>query len=345
MKKNLTYYRLPQKSISFHLVAEHHILWLKKSGFNVEVRELLFNREILEKLPQNNNTAIIHPLFYYSNWKNISFEEIVDILSSKHDRLIGMEVADSTAISSRFVSWANNKKISKIIVPSSFSKKSFLDSGVTNSVSVVPHGITKVVPSTLFDFLKSERHPKILTFVVGEPYRKGWDLVEKLIVQNPDLLFVVKGPSNPQSKQPYVRQENILLIEQWLSAENLASLYTNCDVLVSLHRGGAFELNCLEAASYGLPVISTKAGCVLDYLNDQNSLLVPVESETRLNPEGNDHAGLGYSASIKEALSILDYAIKNLDDLKRKSLLASDQLCNLYSWEKATFKLIDEISS
>ncbi len=350
---HITYYRPPNPTVSFHLVAEHYVQELRHQGVTVQVRDLLFTPEWLKTTePQDNSIAIVHPLFYFANWQGLTFPQIVETLQFRHRFIFGMEVADTTSISDRFVSWANHPGLTSLFLPSQFSMQAFKNSGVTTPLVLIPHGVgvdptggaqqAAPLQQGKFDFLKQEKIPKVLVFMLHEPFRKGWDLVERLIPQFPELLFVIRGPMK-QGVNSITRQENILLIQEWLSEADLSSLYHNCDLLLSLHRGGAFELNCLEALASGLPVITTRYGSILDYLDDTNAHLVKVSKMVPLNPTGSDHNGLGATADLDDAKRVLEQLVAQLPKFKQQAALAGQKIREEFSWERMTTVLIDSM--
>jgi len=78
-----------------------------------------------------------------------------------------------------------------------------------------------------------------------------------------------------------------LLINSHLSSQEMADLFTACDVYVSLHRSEGFGLGMAEAMGIGKPVIGTGYSGNLDFMDVTNSCLVGY----RLCPiTADDHA-------------------------------------------------------
>lgn len=69
--------------------------------------------------------------------------------------------------------------------------------------------------------------------------------------------------------------DNIQIIRAHLDEADLASLYRSADVLLSLHRAEGFGLPMLDAMSHGVPAIATGWSGNLEFMNAENSLLVP----------------------------------------------------------------------
>ncbi len=338
----ITYYRLKQTAISFHQVAESTIQALRNLGLSVEVKDYHFDADILQDIQKKkrNNVALLHPLFYFSEWKGVSYGDILNALSSAHSSIWGIEVADSTSIAPQFVEWANHPLIQGFFVPSEFSLDSFLKSGVQKQTSIFPHGINEVKSSAKFDFLKKEKKKVVLSFLMGDPWRKGWDYIEPLIAEHPECLFVIKTNEDPQ-KPGLVREGNLLLIKEWLNEEDKASIYENSDIYLSPHRGGAFELNCLEALAHGLVVIATAFGGVMEYLTDENSLLL--KDFDWVKRPGDLHSG-SYANLKSDVLSeALMRAMIQYPTLKLKALSASQKIRQKYSWKKLTSEFLKDL--
>lgn len=70
-------------------------------------------------------------------------------------------------------------------------------------------------------------------------------------------------------------RNDIKLIEDYLSREQLTSLLNECSAYISLHRSEGYGLTMAEAMSLGKPVIATAYSGNLDFMNDQNSILIP----------------------------------------------------------------------
>jgi len=71
-----------------------------------------------------------------------------------------------------------------------------------------------------------------------------------------------------------------LLIDGYLSPNNMADLFNACDVYVSLHRGEGFGLGMAEAMAIGKAVIGTAYSGNLDFMTNTNSCLVGHELTT-----------------------------------------------------------------
>ena len=78
------------------------------------------------------------------------------------------------------------------------------------------------------------------------------------------------------------RKANAMILRHHLSRNDFLSLVSSCDCFVSLHRTEGFGQILAQAMYLGKPVIATGYSGNLDFMNDENSLLV----KYRLEPIG-----------------------------------------------------------
>jgi glycosyltransferase involved in cell wall biosynthesis len=323
---------------SFGLVAAQHIRWLRRLGVEVIERDVAFDRRALDGAA-GTDLAIVHPLFLHDAWRGVGFDEVAAALGRHHRTVVGVEVSDSTRISARFASWADHPAIAGIVVPSTFSERAFRDAGVRNAMAVVPHGVAIATPSDRFASLRGDPPRScVLFFATMFGHRKGWDLARAVAEEIPEHLVVVKGAS--EASAHFGDLPNVALVEGWLGEADLASLYLSCDVLLSPHRGGAFELSCAEAAAYGLPVVATRFGGVTDYLTDDAAALVDPSGTELLDPPGTDVAGLGAIPDLEAMVAAVRATLSDLPRRRAQAQACSERTRATLSWERATQQLL-----
>jgi SAM-dependent methyltransferase len=72
-------------------------------------------------------------------------------------------------------------------------------------------------------------------------------------------------------------RHDITVVDEYYSAEHKAALIGLCDCYVSLHRSEGLGFGMLEAMAEGRPVIATGYSGNLEFMNSENSYLVPYE--------------------------------------------------------------------
>jgi glycosyltransferase involved in cell wall biosynthesis len=70
-------------------------------------------------------------------------------------------------------------------------------------------------------------------------------------------------------------REDIFLVEEYLSRNQLNALVAECQSYISLHRSEGYGLTMAEAMALGKPVIATAYSGNLDFMNNENSILIP----------------------------------------------------------------------
>lgn len=89
--------------------------------------------------------------------------------------------------------------------------------------------------------------------------------------------FGDRHPEQMQELRAAARGANITIIDDIFSPDEVLSLMDACDVYVSLHRSEGLGLTMAEAMLMGKPVIATAFSGNMDFMNEDNSLLVSYE--------------------------------------------------------------------
>lgn len=187
------------------------------------------------------------------------------------------------------------ERMDHVIVPSEFSKKCLVNSGLK------PNRVT-VIPESWVDSCDSDAIHLDISFQTQENYlmfgqmsgdyetdRKNTGLTLALFCDlfkdNPDVGLIVKtncgGNSSVDRHITKKKMENILkqvrkgpfpkiyLLHGYLNEKEVSSLYKHPKVkgLISLTHGEGFGLPLLEAAACGLPICATNWSAHLEFLN------------------------------------------------------------------------------
>jgi glycosyltransferase involved in cell wall biosynthesis len=334
---------------AFNKVALSHIEMLKARGYVVHKREIHdWLVDFKHKPEWTNDFGIVHPLFYTTRTKALQF------LAKCHRYVVAVEVADTTHISEAYVRYANDPRINAIFLPSIFAINTFHYSGVINRVWHVPHGLHylyEVPPDKIhtenlrLKRLREKGRVKILAVVMHSAYRKGVDIMIKALLRIPRQRYILVVKTFPPPMSNVVLGEfqrhaiPVYPVSEWLSEEDMIYLYDSCDIFLSPHRGGAFELCPFEAMARGLPTIVTGWGCVLDYANIHNAYLIKPKRLVRVFsplsvPHMHGHIGFGVDPDVDHCAELLQFVMDNLDYCKKKAQAKRGTICSIYNWDK-----------
>lgn len=325
---SIWYVRPLFKHISFGVIGEKHCELLKQY-FRVEsIDELAFPFIQIISHP----LVLMQPYFY-------PFQKFEKKIARNLDRIsgiIGVDVADSDHISNYAVRLTDYA--TAMIVPSSFSKHAYVNSGVKKPVHVIPHGVDrewieapKQKPATFHHLakLKERRNLKlILCWIMHSPIRKGLDILlqyyQALMKEYNDVLLVVKTAQGvgyfPETIEKVKGQleyhmDGKVLIK-WLSEKEKMELFDVCDLYFLSSRGGAFEHPPLEALARGEIVLGAKGGAWEDYLPDWS--LIPSRKSGQVLPDNPIHDGCGVEVLIDKAVDKTIEIFNNMDEYKAR---------------------------
>ena len=353
VEKRISYIYPIDSTHSFNIVAKNHIKHLryKHTSENryVEIEEIDWSQ--LSNIDWNEKRSILlHPFLYpfasvdsfMQNSKNFA-----KLLTMKN-KIGGFDVADSDRISKVAADLIN--KIDLMMVPSSFVKETYIKSGVTIPIEVLPHGISDKFSSESIVSTDNEKIMKlrkmrqkgkilILYFLVHSPHRKGADLVKRVMKriqrEYDDVYLVVRT-----KRCDFFSEVRSVCIDTWLSDNDLVALYDSCDLCLSPSRGGGFELNALEAVSRGVPTLVPNGGCFTDLMD----YFIPINLSDKVVqplPGNTIHTGSGCQVNMDDFEDKLKDAINRLDYWKERSKSNTKEIREKYSWRN-TAKMLDE---
>lgn len=348
--KNRIFYIRPWTNDSFGIVSHNHISYIRENKANFEIVDMnwgeLDNKNWNEKI-----NVLLHPFLYpFASPDNFNrnMTNFAKLLAAKN-KIGGFDVADSNRISPIAVDFIN--KIDLIMVPSSFAKKAYKDSGITIPIEVLPHGIldeflnddsanTNNADIIGLKKLKEKGNILVLFFLVHSIYRKGSDIVAevmKKIQKFPNVYLIVKCGNYVRANFPGVRTVEI---KSWMDNNDLKLLYDTCDICLSPSRGGGFELNALEAVSRGLPTLVPNGCCFLDLID----YFIPIKLSGKVTqplPGNPVHVGYGCEVDINDFETKLTDVINRLDYWKTHFRENSKRIREEYTWRNTAKTLED----
>jgi len=269
-------------------------------------------------------------------------------------------------------SWAEkiNCECDQLWVHSRWVKKQAIASGIASKkIKVVPHGIDKNVYKTSGKkyALPTNKSFKFI-FNGATIIRKGIDILlkayEKAFDASDNVCLIIKD--NPKDvfysginfKSKILRytknkkNPEIIYINNYLSTNNLASLYRACNVGVFPYRAEGFAMPILEAMACGVPSIVPNFGACLDFCSRKTSFLMPVKN-IHIPISGNYAINtLGFNEKVDEVnfceteVATLAFFLKKVFHSSRKILYyksrkGASTACDKFTWEN-TVKQIDQ---
>lgn len=263
--------------------------------------------------------------------------------------------------------WRNKIKHLDYVLPSSnFSREVFINSGwPEQKCVVVPHGINPE------DFKNEKVHQlffkdefKFLNVSIPH-YRKNIPILLNAYFSafsnQDEVCLVLKTKLDQKRKYRFeidLRQEIIKVQKKYkdrpgglpkieIVQDRLSSmipLYNACHVLVSASSAEGFGMPLLEGLAAGKVVISPRCTGQLDFLNDQNSLLVDVQEIEAGVEYQYWQPTIGATTYLPNKDSLADAMIKSYqqyDQLKSAFRAESIRKVKQFTWEAAAKKILD----
>ena len=171
-------------------------------------------------------------------------------------------------------------------------------------------------------------------FAVVQAYRTAFEPYFK------DTLLVIKATNldhNPEMAQllrTAIETASGVLIECYLSRDELNGLFYACDTYVSLHRSEGFGMTIAETMAMGKPVIATAYSANMDFMNPANSYpvayrLIELEKDYGPYQKGN----LWAEPDINEAAAIMRRVVDHPEEARRKGEFARQDIEQFYGAE------------
>jgi glycosyltransferase involved in cell wall biosynthesis len=157
----------------------------------------------------------------------------------------------------------------------------------------------------------------------------------------PKLVIKTMNGDSHRSQQDQLRyaaskRRDIIILDSYISRNQLHSLLNECQIYISLHRSEGYGLTLAEAMALGKPVIATGYSGNMDFMNSENSILVPYNLVT----VGDD--AFPYAEDARWAQPDIEFAAKairelSLDSEKRTQLgvLALNYVTSQFTMERA----------
>lgn len=257
-----------------------------------------------------------------------------------HPFRIGGFVCETDRITTEWVDVCNSMDL--VIVPTSFCKQAFHDSGVRVAVMVVPHGIE---PAYRPHAPKSRGIPMLFynTFHdTSDLYRKGIDelvgcFLEAFGRSGNDARLVLRTQITRDLVDIRGRHDFgaavRLMPMNHLDTEAFAFIYSQVHCTVHPSRGEGFGFVPLQSIACETPVIAPPVTGMSDYLDDTNSIPLRTSGRARGRHTGNA-AGTYFDIDEDHLVELLLDVHRNWEDHYARVRAAAPSIRRRYAWPK-----------
>lgn len=270
---------------------------------------------------------------------------------------IGYTMLEVDGLPVEWVRQAN--KMNEVWVPSAFNKQTFINSGVTTPIHIVPLGIDPAYFSmdikgkknvTDFTFLSifewgDRKAPDVLLRAFSDEFTANEPVVLICKVNNFDGSVNVRQ----QIDQLRLRKQGgrvIIAENQILKNYELGVLYRSVDCFVLSSRGEGWGMPILEAMACGLPVIATDWSAQSDFMTHTNSLPLDVECLVPAQAKCPYYAGFQWAQPSYEHLRyLMRWVYEHQDEAEAIGRQAAKDAASEWTWQHAIQKMLPLIAA
>lgn len=266
---------------------------------------------------------------------------------------------ETTVLPKAFAKFARG--VDKICPSSEFSKKVFVDNGMpADRQAVIPHGIHLDRFQNLGKYpLKTNKKYKILCNIAQPHLRKNIPgLLEtwgKAFTKKDDVCLILKiskkGANTMMDipveqifsnfRQKYKNHAEMEIIDTFIT--DIEPLYNACDVVITMSHAECFWMPGLEAMAANKVVMAPRYGGQLDYMNDDNSILI--DGKTIRAPlkmqywEPSPYAAM-FDPDTTQAASKLKDVVANYGDYLNKFSPKMREMLPEYTWKRVAERFV-----
>ncbi len=283
------------------------------------------------------------------------------VTNSQSSFNIGRTMFETDSLPPHWVTRCN--ALDELWVPSQFNIESFRRAGVTTPMYCVPGGIDSEMyrPDVAPRDIPGTRGTVFLA-VLEWRQRKGWDALLRAwadaFTSADDVTLVLRASPNAlraagddrsvdEIIDAFLRDEcggraredvaPIVLLRDTISAGEMPGLYTAAHAYVAPTRGEGWARPFMEAMASGVPVIATRWSAHLEYMNDENSLLLDVRALVDSNdPDAPVYAGQRWAEpSVAHLVTLLRRVHADRAEARAIGLRARQDMVALWPWSRA----------
>jgi glycosyltransferase involved in cell wall biosynthesis len=266
-----------------------------------------------------------------------------------HPFRIGGFVCETDRIAQSWVEACNSLDL--VVVPSTFCRRAFYDSGVTVPVMVVPHGLEPeyrpvgekrrsepLVFYNVFDegsLLERKNAEELIRCFLEAFGPSGEECVLRLRTRLSPGLVVIR------QRHDFGRAILLDLPDQRNTAA-FARIYSEVHCTVHPSRGEGFGLVPFQSIACETPVIAPAATGMADFLNDDNAMCLRTAGRTA-GVLGGNQAGTYFTIDEDHLVELLHHAHTNWEEEARRVQTAAPEFRDRYSWDAVLCELIEVI--
>ncbi|MCL6547311.1 MAG: glycosyltransferase [Alicyclobacillus sp.] len=319
----------------------------------LDARPELYTRDFVEFVQSCAENVLSAPVVHVQNVPAYGF------VPSSAPVSIGRTMFETDRLPEDWV-WKCNQ-LSEIWVPSSFNVDTFARSGVHPfKLRVIPEPFDfeqfRPASSGRSPALPADLVPPLKSFVFFSNfawnYRKGWDILVRAFIEefdrDEDVCLLVKTTRMEESADPhadilkYIHSLGksadecpvIRVIDAYLDEVQLKSLYELAHAFVLPTRGEGWGRPFVEAMAMEIPVIGTRWGGHLDFLNDHNSFLIDIEGLESVDERMHIPFYRGHrwaSPSVQSARRAMREVYRSYDAAKERARRGRRELAQILS--------------
>lgn len=243
------------------------------------------------------------------------------------------------------------------LVPSTYCREALIAIGIPeDDIQVVPFGYSPEFSVEEISALPLATHKSFRLLAVvnsDDPFRFGADLLLKAyrseFKADDDVCLVIKDyGTHPGAIQPSLTSEGgpeVLFYSNFISKDELASLYVACSAMVAPFRGEGFGVKILDAAALGLPLILPLYGGPADYcpkhlVQHVSYKTCPVENSLEAT-QGRWKEELTWcEPDVGDLGEQMRWVFEHQQDARQRAAALRDRILQEFSWKWAGRKLI-----
>lgn len=365
------------KNHSWSIVAQNLSREFIKMGHKVD----LFSTNGTDHFPEDLKANLKG---YFTETETISADNYFDLVASKLEKQYDMQMSytalrnfgnyfvrgdknrfgiwnyETTVLPTAFAKYY--QYVDKVLPSSEFSKKIFMDNGMPEDKQVVvPHGIHLERFKNLGKYpLKTTKKYKILANIAQPHLRKNipglLKAFGKAFTKKDDVCLILKvARKSPQPgfdipfndvfarwQKEFPQHAEVEIIDKFLV--DIEPLYNACDVVFTMTHAECFWMPGLEGFAANKVVVAPRYGGQLDYMNDENSLLIDgkeIRADNRMQYwEPSPYAKV-FDPSVDQAALKLKDLISNYEDYLQKFSPKMQEMVQKFSWTNAAQQIID----